>query len=688
MTPTAVTLRRTLGQVMNLTSTVFALPAFLAATAVSFSFALERFEGSQMGLTTVFAISAAVWSPLLAAILAMGVWSDERQSGRMDVLLSSPVRERDLVIGKFLGVLAVLLVSIALAACGCLVPLAFAPVNPLRSISPADVLCGGGILVLQGAFWCATAVAMSVMTRFAFVAACATSALLIAIPRGAWAALQAWAPGGRLSFGEMPLDAHVVDFSSGILSTGVIAFYVILTFFMLFVASKRVAACRLLGGKSVGRRLSVHVTIALAVAFSVSAVVFAVRLDVPIDVSSEGQVKMLSPRTRNLLAETEGEIRIACVIPRNDPRFRLAGRFLRALKQEADSLGGLRIVIQFVDPRWDLGAAERLMRLGANEACLVFEKGRRRTILNLDDDFSERLCLSALRNVSLPPQRRNVYWTFGHGEALFDSYGAYGMSDIARELARDGYINARIDLSGESQVPPDCAMIVVAGARDEFSRAELGRLDSFLKLGGRLLVLFGASEHGGVSSLLPAWGIRASLQPIVGARSLSGSDVIVSEFSGHPISARLKGSQIVLDRPVSFVPSAATDGGAGADRLDYASVAKVGGSTVVAAIERGAGTGRDLALRPTRILAIGDSSFVNNGQLSARANANRDFFLNGVAYLSGVDASAAGGESPGRMMTGMGRSDRLRAAATSAAAIPGAVFLLLLIPVVRKGLKR
>ena len=85
--------------------------------------------------------------------------------------------------------------------------------------------------------------------------------------------------------------------------------------------------------------------------------------------------------------------------------------------------------------------------------------------------------------------------------------------------------------------------------------------------------------------------------------------------------------------------------------------------------------GGDLGLRPTRIIAVGDSSFVMNAQLSARANANRDFFLGCVEFLSGMEVSAAAGDGDA-LVTGLDRSGKRMYLMVAAAAVPLSVFLV------------
>jgi DNA-binding IscR family transcriptional regulator len=220
------------------------------------------------------------------------------------------------------------------------------------------------------------------------------------------------------------------------------------------------------------------------------------------------------------------------------------------------------------------------------------------------------------------------------------------MSDIARDLAREGYVNETIDLTVDKPVPADCALVVVSGARHDFSRAELGRIEAYLHSGGRLLVLLSTPLES-LSSVLASWGVRPGDSLRSDVKTISGTDVVVSDFADHVISAPLKGERLVLERPLSFAPSAAAEGGTGADRISFTGVASAGGVALAAVAERGEGAGNDLAIRPTRIVVVGDASFAMNGSLAARANANRDFFLNCIAFLSGTDSGGSSGKGGG-----------------------------------------
>ena len=683
MSPMRVTFARTAKRLQAQMSTAFASGAFLAISAVLFALGIERAEGGRLPIAAVWAAAVSPVLPALAALLGMDVWSDERQTGRIDLLLTVAVRERDLVVGKFLGAWALLIVvtAISFAASFCLLwhyaPSAFA------DASFGDLAFAFVILAVQGALWCAVTVAASAMFYHAAAAAVAAMMLTIAVPRGLWSAMIAWSDVGRSSFGEMPLDAHAVDFASGLVSTGVLVSYIVLTGVFLFFAAKAVASYRLVGRRALPMRISTGIAVVLSFVFAVMAIALAVRLDVKFDLPMAGTTTAFSPRTRRVLAEAGDDLTVTCFLPRSDPRFRPVGRFLRQLRREAESVGASRVAIRFVDPLWDLGAAERLVRRGAEEASLVFERGRRLEVMPLREGYGESACASTIRRMMTPPTRRNVYWTKGHGESLFDAYGAFGMSDIARDLAREGYRNEPIDLTVDKPVPADCALVVVSGARQDFSRAELGRIDAYLHSGGRLLVLLSAQLEG-LSSVLASWGIRPGDSPRNAGKTISGTDVVVSDFADHVISAPLRGERLVLERPLSFAPSAAAESGTGADRISFTTVASAGGVALAAASERGAGAGSDLAVRPTRIVAVGDASFAMNGALAARANANRDFFLNCIAFLSGTDASGSSGMGGGVLATNMDRLARRHHLIWSTLAVPAAVFLLMALVVLVK----
>jgi ABC-2 type transport system permease protein len=92
---------------------VLFLAAFLGVTLFVFFWAAAFFERNLADLRPLFQ-----WMPLLliflVAALTMRSWAEERRSGTLELLLTSPTTPTEHVLGKFLGVLMLVLLALAL----------------------------------------------------------------------------------------------------------------------------------------------------------------------------------------------------------------------------------------------------------------------------------------------------------------------------------------------------------------------------------------------------------------------------------------------------------------------------------------------------------------------------------------------------------------------------------------------
>ena len=76
-----------------------------------YSFAITLLVAKQASLVSVF-FQAAVQFVLLVPLLTMRLFAEERRTGTLELLLTAPVREIDIVLAKFIAAMAVLLVMI------------------------------------------------------------------------------------------------------------------------------------------------------------------------------------------------------------------------------------------------------------------------------------------------------------------------------------------------------------------------------------------------------------------------------------------------------------------------------------------------------------------------------------------------------------------------------------------------
>ena len=113
MKQTLVVARKELNSYFGSPMALIFVGVFLAATLFTFFWVDTFFSRGIADVRPLFN-----WMPLLliflVASLTMRQWSEEQQSGTLEILLTLPVRLSDLVLGKFLAVIVLVSVSLAL----------------------------------------------------------------------------------------------------------------------------------------------------------------------------------------------------------------------------------------------------------------------------------------------------------------------------------------------------------------------------------------------------------------------------------------------------------------------------------------------------------------------------------------------------------------------------------------------
>jgi len=169
-------------------------------------------------------------------VLTMRLLSEERRSGTLEMLLTAPITEGQVVIGKYLGAFLFFvflwlptLIYVALLA-GKL-PLDWGPIG-------ASYLGTLGI----GAMFLAIGVFTSAVTRNQVVAAVFSFALTFLAFLPAFLEFLVNDPKMRDALGYLNLYQHMDDFSKGIVDSRRLVYYLSVTAFFLFLASRAVEA--------------------------------------------------------------------------------------------------------------------------------------------------------------------------------------------------------------------------------------------------------------------------------------------------------------------------------------------------------------------------------------------------------------------------------------------------------------
>ena len=240
-----------------------------------------------------------------------------------------------------------------------------------------------------------------------------------------------------------------------------------------------------------------------------------------------------------------------------------------------------------------------------------------------------------------------AYFLQGHGEpSLADSSDASYLK-FAAVLAQN-YIQVEpFALLGDSSVPDDCNLLIIAGPRTMLANPELQKIEQYLSKGGRLFVLldYASIQHPtGLEDILRHWGVNVGNDVVQDPnQTYSGSDVEVYNFSQHPVVNPLTGTglEMVLPRPVSAInwqnpPADAPK----VEELAFSGPASVlmnqhglppHSYPLMAAVEQSEVRGLATSHGGGRIIVVGDSFFLNNRVIDALGN--RDFAGYAVNWL-------------------------------------------------------
>jgi ABC-2 type transport system permease protein len=206
--------------------------AFLVISSVWF-FVVQDFFGTDIAsLRGYYGIMPIVFVILIPA-LTMRMWSEERRSGTEEILLTLPLGEGELVVGKYVAGLVLLLIAIALTL--------FVPLTVLRfgDFERGEILGQYMGLVLLGSAGTAigqlvSAVSRNQISAFLFSALVLLSLTLVAQVNAA-VELPSWAA-GLLNY--LSLDYHFRGFNRGVMDSRDLGYFVVLTVLSLYATTR------------------------------------------------------------------------------------------------------------------------------------------------------------------------------------------------------------------------------------------------------------------------------------------------------------------------------------------------------------------------------------------------------------------------------------------------------------------
>ncbi|MDB5322459.1 MAG: type transporter [Phycisphaerales bacterium] len=168
-------------------------------------------------------------------MLCMGSISQEWASGTMEMMMTAPVTDSDVVVGKFMGAISFVCVLLAPTLVYVIMMASFSTSH----VDLGPIFSGYLGMILAGSLFVAVSLFCSSLTRSQMVAAVSAFAILAVITIipwlvGAWATLpDFW----RVVINQ-GVYARYADFSKGVIDLGHVTFFVLMTAAFLFFTVK------------------------------------------------------------------------------------------------------------------------------------------------------------------------------------------------------------------------------------------------------------------------------------------------------------------------------------------------------------------------------------------------------------------------------------------------------------------
>jgi gliding motility-associated transport system permease protein len=227
--------------------TIFAVIfGFFFYTATRF-FVMQGMQMQMMGRGMPMDVNEYVIRPLLTnasviglfliPMITMRLYAEEKRSGTIELLMTSPVRDLEIVLGKWLA--ALVLYTSILGVSGFNMAILFAFGRP----DWKPILVGFLGLLLQGGCLLAIGIFISTMTRNQIIAGGATFAVCLMLWVLDWVSAydqSAWAK--VISY--LSVVTHFEPFSKGVIDSKDIVFYLSMIFFGLFLTVRSVESLR------------------------------------------------------------------------------------------------------------------------------------------------------------------------------------------------------------------------------------------------------------------------------------------------------------------------------------------------------------------------------------------------------------------------------------------------------------
>jgi ABC-2 type transport system permease protein len=215
---------------------------FFYAMLVIFNQQSLQFGGAEGGAVDInqqlirpLFLNASVILLFVLPLITMRTYSEEKRSGTIELLLTSPVTDLEIILGKFLGAMALYAAMLAITVIHMLLLFSYANPKPEWTV---PVIGYVGLLLMGGCF-ISVGLLISSLTKNQIVSGMVTFAVFLLLWVINWIA-SFTGPTTQSVLNYLSITDHFDDFTRGILDTKHLIYYFSVMSFGLFLTARSV----------------------------------------------------------------------------------------------------------------------------------------------------------------------------------------------------------------------------------------------------------------------------------------------------------------------------------------------------------------------------------------------------------------------------------------------------------------
>lgn len=461
----------------------------------------------------------------LLPILTMRLLSEEKKLKTEQLLLTIPLRIREILLGKYLAAFTIFAAGIGLTGIFVGILIAFGGTDLITVLG-----CYVGIL-LAGACFIAIGVFLSSLTENQTVAAIVTYAVLFGLYLISMFGDYIANPLLVKIIDYLAVFRRYTDFTLGIFDITAVCYYLSLAAAFLIFSGY------VLEKKRKGHVFTVILTVLILVLANLFAEGISGRWNLRLDMTSS-RLYQITRESRELMETVNQDVDIYCICKSRDAIVEFS-EMLDKYDVSSD-----RITVNYIDPYSNVVYLDRLKEEGVDAGLntIVVESGDSRRILKMADMYQfsadgkelayfngESMLTSAILNVTRT-KKEKIGIVMGHGESVGEQ--------LQNLIVQNGF-----DITGvvlNQAVKEDISTVLVFAPQSDFSETEISYLDDFFQRGGNMMYFSDPSAGmlDKIEGFLSEWGIRFQENVIFDAKNnIESTPVnVISYYGAHIIT--------------------------------------------------------------------------------------------------------------------------------------------------------